>query len=251
MGRLVLFGAINLALLALAGMTSHAIAQSKAGENGWVQLFNGKDLTGWKTHPDFPGKWEVINGILVGNSPEISFLYSERGDYQHFHVRMEAKTSERCDSGLFFRAQMPGNGDGPYKKAGKKGGIGGGGGRGYPEGYYEAQINNYGGGKGGGGAGALTGTLMVGGGGKGDGKTTYSKKLVGADEWFKLEIIAQGNRIRILVNGTQTVDYIGDATGKTLAYTKGHFAIQSKAPLYGDSPQIIYVKSFEIKELPR
>src|SRR5205807_2361874 len=30
--------------------------------DGFVPLFNGKDLTGWKTHPDAPGKWAEDNG---------------------------------------------------------------------------------------------------------------------------------------------------------------------------------------------
>src|SRR5437016_5201391 len=29
----------------------------KATPDGWVSLFNGKDLTGWKTHPVAPGDW--------------------------------------------------------------------------------------------------------------------------------------------------------------------------------------------------
>src|SRR5438876_976422 len=85
-----------------------------SGEPGWVQLFNGKDKTGWHTLPDDKGNWEVRFGELVGNSPELSFLYSDRDDYQNFHVRMEAKASDKCDSGLFFRATKP-------EKAGKKG----------------------------------------------------------------------------------------------------------------------------------
>ena len=31
---------------------------------GFVSLFNGKDLTGWKTHPKWPGNWRVDNGGL-------------------------------------------------------------------------------------------------------------------------------------------------------------------------------------------
>ena len=34
----------------------------------WADLFNGKDLTGWKTHPDDPGDWKVENSILVGRT---------------------------------------------------------------------------------------------------------------------------------------------------------------------------------------
>ncbi|HYV37370.1 MAG TPA: DUF1080 domain-containing protein [Gemmataceae bacterium] len=216
-------------------------------EAGWVQLFNGKDKTGWHTLPDAPGKWEVSFGVLTGSSPELSFLYSDRDDYQNFHVRMEAKASDKCDSGLFFRASKP-------EKAGKKG-------PGNPKGY-EAQINNTGmGGMGG----SMTGSLLIGGGG-GGGKTSVSEKLVEPDAWYIHEVIADGNRIKILVNGKVTVDYTDVSTKG--GPTKGHFAIQSKAPLADKAdkaakkagkkggapeagiPQIIYVRKLEIKELP-
>ncbi|MEY4191324.1 MAG: hypothetical protein RIR17_2060, partial [Planctomycetota bacterium] len=32
---------------------------AEAQSEKWVALFNGKDLTGWKTHPDDKAKWEV------------------------------------------------------------------------------------------------------------------------------------------------------------------------------------------------
>ena len=47
--------------------------------NGWKQLFNGKDLAGWKVHPDRLGSWKVEEGILIGSGPGLSYLYSERG----------------------------------------------------------------------------------------------------------------------------------------------------------------------------
>ncbi len=36
-------------------------------KGGFQLLFNGKDLTGWKTHPKQPGDWRVEDGILVGS----------------------------------------------------------------------------------------------------------------------------------------------------------------------------------------
>lgn len=60
-------------------------------EPGWVQLFNGKDLTGWKTHPDQPGAWSVNGqGELVG-SGAVSHLFTERGDYTDLLSRTRAK----------------------------------------------------------------------------------------------------------------------------------------------------------------
>ncbi len=39
-----------------AQFTELALARPRS-ESGWVQLFNGKDLTGWKYHPNLPGAW--------------------------------------------------------------------------------------------------------------------------------------------------------------------------------------------------
>ena len=49
-----------------------------APAEGFVPLFNGKDLTGWKAHPDAAGDWKVEDGILIGRGPKVSHLYSER-----------------------------------------------------------------------------------------------------------------------------------------------------------------------------
>jgi hypothetical protein len=72
-------------------------------EDGWVKLFNGKDLTGWKKHPDDKAKWEVVDGTLVGTGPA-GHLFSERGDYANVHFRIEAKINDKGNSGQYFRA---------------------------------------------------------------------------------------------------------------------------------------------------
>ena len=79
-----------------------AAAEEEKAEDGWVQLFNGKDLTGWKTHPDDKAKWEVVDGTLVGSGPS-GHLFSERGDYENFHFRIEAKINDKGNSGQYFR----------------------------------------------------------------------------------------------------------------------------------------------------
>ena len=56
---------------------------------GWVSLFNGRDKTGWKTHPSQPDNWQVKDGVLAASGPDVSHLYSERGDYRDIHLRVE------------------------------------------------------------------------------------------------------------------------------------------------------------------
>src|SRR5262252_2061058 len=71
----------------------------------WVQLFNGKDLKGWKTHPDDKAKWEVKDGAIVGTGPA-GHLYSDRGDYENFHLKFECKINDKGNSGQYVRAKF-------------------------------------------------------------------------------------------------------------------------------------------------
>ncbi len=87
-------------------MLGNEQGDQKGDAKGYVQLFNGKDLTGWKTHPDAKGKWQVKDGAIVGSGTQISHLYTERGDYENFHYRIEAKINDKGNSGQYFRAVL-------------------------------------------------------------------------------------------------------------------------------------------------
>ena len=49
-------------LLLLLGSIDQVFGQS---ENGFVSLFNGKDLTGWASVNTDPDTWTVKDGLLV------------------------------------------------------------------------------------------------------------------------------------------------------------------------------------------
>ena len=68
-----------------------------------MPLFNGKDLSGWKTHPSQPGHWRVENGVLIGSGPDISNLYTSRSEFTNFHLRVEARINGGGNSGVCFR----------------------------------------------------------------------------------------------------------------------------------------------------
>ncbi len=180
--------------LALAALLPFAAADDKKKEDkGWVQLFNGKDLSGWKVYPQGTGQWKVEDGILIGSGPA-SHLFSERGDYQNFHYRVEAMINDHGNSGQYFRTQF---------------------GPGFPKGY-EAQINSTHKDP------IKTGSLY------GFKDTLIKEMLVKPDEWFTQEVTAIGNHIVIKVNGKTTVDY--KVTDPKKTYSKGHFALQQHDP---------------------
>jgi hypothetical protein len=161
----------------------------KDDDKDFVQLFNGKDLTGWKTHPQDKAKWEVKDGVLVGSGPA-GHLFSERGDYENFVYRVEAKINDHGNSGQYFRTEF-----GPS----------------FPKGY-EAQINSTHRDP------VKTGSLYN--------FVPVKEMLVKPDEWFTQEVTAIGNHIVIKVNGKTTVDFVD----KKNTHMKGHFALQQHDP---------------------
>src|SRR5579884_1041791 len=185
----VLLPVIALFVTEFAGLTHLFRGQQPTHEamaNGWAPLFNGKDLAGWKTHKDQPGDWKVEDGVLVGRAPqEPSHLFTERGDFEDFHFRVEAMINAKGDSGQFFRCEY-GLGSTPSGSNGARSPMG-----------YEANIgslNEY-----------KTGSLW---GGVSWPPVGPTESLIEPDKWFTQEVIAQGNHIIIKVNGTTTVDTV-------------------------------------------
>src|SRR5262249_44678704 len=77
--------------------------KDQSQQPGWVKLFNGRDLTGWKYHPEMPGDWKVENGILKSGGSKTNHLFTERNDYAKFHLRAEVRINPQGDSGILFR----------------------------------------------------------------------------------------------------------------------------------------------------
>jgi hypothetical protein len=208
---------VLMALLAGLVLTTAMPAEDKKDDDSkdWVQLFNGKDLKGWKVHPKGTGKWKVEEGILIGSGPA-SHLFSERGDYKNFHYRVEAKINDKGNSGQYFRTKFE---------------------SGFPTGW-EAQINATGGDP------VKTGSLYPDSRQK-DLKEYKELKVLKAphkaDEWFTQEVICKGDHIVIKVNGKVTVDW-KDPKGR---FKQGHFALQQHDP-----GSVVQFKKIEVKELP-
>jgi hypothetical protein len=237
------FGLLIVASVLLVGVALPAVGDEKKDDQGFVDLFNGKDLTGWKI-PDKPGGsidsvvptekdgkvvayvgklkdgkevplWRVEEGIIIGGGPA-SHLFSERGDYENFVFRVEAMINDKGNSGQYFRTAF---------------------GPGFPKGY-EAQINATHSDK------IRTGSLYP------SFKVTDEdkKKILvmndaphKPDEWFTQEVTAEGNHIVIKVNDKVTVDWNDPEN----TYKKGHFALQGHDP-----GSVMKFRKVQVKELP-
>ena len=92
----------NLLLLFLLSSCLWVTAQ----KGTWENLFNGKDLSGWK-QLNGKARYTVQNGEIVGttvmNEPN-SFLVTEK-DYGDFVLEFEFKVDSTMNSGVQFRSE--------------------------------------------------------------------------------------------------------------------------------------------------
>lgn len=83
-----------------------------AAEDGFVSLFNGKDLDGW-TIRGGSAKYHVEDGCIVGvctpNTPHNTFACTNK-EYSNFILKLEFKFLESGNSGVQFRSKARENG---------------------------------------------------------------------------------------------------------------------------------------------
>jgi len=93
-------------LIAFSLLPDQIQAEDPAPEDGWVSLFNGKDLSGWK-QLNGTATYAVEDGAIVGTttkgSPN-SFLCSEK-DYGDFELQFDVKVDRQLNSGVQIRSQ--------------------------------------------------------------------------------------------------------------------------------------------------
>lgn len=173
----------NWMILPLCALLASAFAQDKApmpGKDGWVSMFDGKTLNGWKP-TERPENWSVVNGSIVGKG-ERSHLFWMAEECVNCEFRAEVKLNKNGNSGMYFRAQFM---------------------TGWPNGY-EAQVNNSHKDP------KRTGSLYN--------IVNVFEQLVPDDTWWTQHIIAEDNHIVIKVNGKTVVDHVDEKRTHTKGY---------------------------------
>jgi hypothetical protein len=124
-GRMLTFAALALAALALPG--AGTAGEDFKPEPGFVSLFNGKDLTGWRMgKAALDGKAETANkrftvsdGAIVIDGKGGGDLYTVKDFNKDFHLKAEFRAAPKADSGLYIRGTQLQVRDyptvGPYK----------------------------------------------------------------------------------------------------------------------------------------
>lgn len=105
----------TLLLLAASTLLAQIVpAQEKGAKlpgEDWIQLFNGKDLTGWVEVGK--EKWEVQDGVLHGRAitKEYGYLKTAKS-YKDFQLSLKFKCNGDGNSGVFFHVDFkPGTAD--------------------------------------------------------------------------------------------------------------------------------------------
>jgi len=124
----------RLPFLAVALLTTSALADDWKLEPGFELIFNGQDLTGWhfKDGPAFDGKaasdderYTAANGVFTVNPPKdaprkVQQIWTVREFPKNFILRLEFRAGVNADSGIFIRKPQLQCRDylvaGPYKE---------------------------------------------------------------------------------------------------------------------------------------
>jgi hypothetical protein len=148
-----------------------------AQNDNWVELFNGRNLDGWRQQGKLDS-WKVTGGQLSADGPMCHLFYGgpvRQADFKNFELEVEAMARPNSNSGVYFHTA--------YQEAG------------WPAQGFEVQLNN---------SQARerkkTGSLY-------NIRNNY-KSFVRDDQWFKLRITVRGKNIQVRLDDILLVDYI-------------------------------------------
>ncbi len=197
-------------ILVAALLALPAFAQEKPDAEGFVSLFNGKDLEGWKANEEAAKSatpvFSVADGKLVVKGGRAHLFYAGKvneAKFQNFEFKAKVLTKKNANSGLYFHTEYQADG--------------------WPSKGYESQVNN-----------SFekdprkTGSIYA--------IKDQLEKMVGDDEWFDYHIKVEGKKITVKINGKVSAEY-EEKEGETRAkgmegrwLKGGTFAIQAHDP---------------------
>jgi len=194
MRRTALVSALLVAGLAAAQAKKAApkeapVVPPREGKSETVHLFDGKTLHGWEGYPDL---WSVQDGVIVAKSKDplkYSTYLVTKDKYADFRLTLSAKlVQSETHSGVAFWGEIYPQADGKVTdpKADRsehtyKGHL-----VMFPSGYGMYDLFGRNG-------------LPV--------DPAPAKKVGKQHDWNDIEILAQGNRVRVAVNGAAVVDW--------------------------------------------
>ncbi len=213
MRRLVLI----VAVLVAAGSVGLA---TEPDAHGFVTIFDGKSLDGWKKSAENEESIQLKDGAIVAKGRRCHLFYvGDEKPFKDFHFVAEVQTKPNSNGGIYFHTK--------YQEEG------------WPLAGHECQVNN---------------TF------KADPQKTGGvykvAKVLEApaqdNEWFKYEIIVQGNHVVVKINDKVTADYTEDpaALDKDRSIEKGRRIGQGTFALQAHDPgSTVMYRNIKVKRL--
>ena len=186
----------------------------------WINLFDGKSLTGWKVGKNAE-TFSVDSGMIIVHGKTAHLFYDGNvmdHHFKNFEFKADVKTMPGANSGIYFHTQFQ-EGD-------------------WPEKGYEVQVNNshtdW----------RRTGSLY--------GIMDVKEQFIPDNEWFTEYIKVAGKRVIIKLNDKIVVDYTEpenvksqrDPDDSLRVISSGTFALQGHDP-----KSIVYFKNILVKPL--
>jgi len=203
-------------LLGLFLLSCHS--SRHASGDGWISLFDGKSLDGWKVG-DNAATFSVQNGAIVVNGKTAHLFYEgpvKEHNFKNFEFKADVMTEPGSNSGIYFHTQ--------YQESG------------WPAKGYEVQVNNshtdW----------RRTGSLYA----VQDVKEVYVKD----DEWYTESFSVQGKRVIIKINDKVVVDYTEPDNVKRDEDMAGRIISSGTFALQGHDPKSkVYFKNIMVRPL--
>ena len=198
---------------------------------GWVDLFNGRDLTGWIDVNTSPDTWKVRDGLLVCTGHPIGVMRSAR-QYENFLLHVEWRHMEEGgNSGVFaWSSARPGANRLPdgveiqmlelgWPKLNTRNGVV------PPIAYVHGELFGVG------------GVKVIADNSRGERSMSVENRCKGKGEWNTYDVVAVDGTIKLSVNG-KFVNGISRSSQK-----KGYLCLESEGAE-------IHFRNIRILELP-
>jgi len=216
-----IFPSLILLAVLLSVLWGCRLSDKSLSARHFTPLFDGTTFAGWQG--DTLNTWRITAGEITGGSltkqvPENDFLVTSN-NYGNFNLRLKFKLTGNqgfVNAGVQFRSQRLT--DPPNEMKGYQGDIG----PGYWASLYDESRRNV--------------TLAM-------PDSTLIAKILRPQDWNDFQILAQGNRIRIFLNGHQTIDYI--EKDRDIPQS-GLIGLQ----IHGGGKALVSYKDIEIEKLP-
>ena len=203
-------------LLAFTLLLPAVAADSK---DGWVSLFDGKSLDGWKVN-EKPETFSVKDGEIVvrGERAHLFYMGNVNGhDFKNFELKVDIMAKKTSNSGVYFHTEFQPDG--------------------WPAKGYEVQVNN------------THGDPK-----KGAGLYGIKDNFVAPakdDEWYTMTIKVEGKHIVTKVNDKVITDYTEEDDVKREEQFKGRLVSHGTFALQGHDPgSEVHFKNIAVKVLP-